>query len=75
MKGIAVIALSLCVLVGSPAAPAAPSPESPAEAVGGANYFFCAAFQTLKVGGLITGRPDVALVGAIGGGVACGFGW
>jgi hypothetical protein len=45
------------------------------ELVGGRDFFFCAALQAVKVVGLFTANPTMVLAGAIGGGVACGFGW
>lgn len=75
MKRIVVTALSLFLLATALAVPPSASRVAPTEPVGGARYFLCAAFQTLKYGGLIAGRPDAVLVGALGSGLACGFGW
>jgi hypothetical protein len=82
-----VLAPLLCALLCAPlanAAPvgaAAPAPVSatvvtpaPADVVGGDHYFFCAAGQTIKIVGLFTGNAGLVLVGAVGGGLACGFG-
>jgi hypothetical protein len=66
----AVPVLALALVTARPAP--VPADASP---VGGRRYFFCAAFQLLKYGGLVTGRPDAVLVGAIGAGVSCAFGW
>lgn len=66
--------------VAAPAAPTAPAGVAAAQAdagepVGGRDYFFCAAFQVIKYAGMITGRPEAVLAGAIGSGVACAYGW
>ena len=42
---------------------------------GGDNYFFCAASQCVKIIGLCSGNAALVLAGAVGGGIACGFGW
>ena len=42
--------------------------------LGGIN-FLCGLFQTVKVISLVTGNIEGVLIGAIGGGLACGFGW
>jgi hypothetical protein len=62
--------LALVALLLAPG-PAAALPVHP---TGGA-FFWCAAFQMLKVVSLATGRLEGAVVGAIGGGLACGMGW
>lgn len=68
-------------VVAAPAPPAdvAPAPyhaaADGAAPVGGRDYFFCAAFQVIKYAGMITGRPEAVLAGAIGSGVACAYGW
>jgi len=49
------------------------SPPCP-EPVGGA-YFLCAMFQMVKILSLATGQIEGVVVGAIGGGLSCGFGW
>jgi hypothetical protein len=41
----------------------------------GAMNFWCALFQTIKVVSLVTGQLEGVVVGAIGGGLACGMGW
>ncbi len=76
MKRIVVGSLVLLALaVSAPQSEGPPRTASVAAAEGGADYFLCAAFQAIKVGGMVLGRPDAALLGAIGGGIACGFGW
>jgi len=65
------LALLLLPLLAAPAPPA----RTDGVPVGGRDYFFCAAFQILKYGGLVAGRPDAVLVGAIGSGLACAYGW
>ncbi len=45
-----------------------------ADPTGGIN-FWCALFQTVKIVSLVTGQLEGVVVGAIGGGIACGFGW
>ena len=41
----------------------------------GGEYFFCGLFQAVKIASLCTGNVHGVLVGAIGGGLACGMGW
>ena len=76
MKTKIVLALLLPVLVVALVG-AAPlnTPDADVEPVGGSRYWFCAAFQFVKYAGLVTGRPDAVLVGAIGSGLACAYGW
>ena len=74
MKKLGVVVLSLALL-GMASVEPAPSQDPAVDPVGGARYFLCAAFQTVKYGGMILGRPDAVIVGAIGSGIACGFGW
>jgi hypothetical protein len=59
----------------SVALPLGPAPDSArGEAVGG-RYFLCGAFQAVKYISLATGQVEGVVVGAIGSGLACGFGW
>jgi hypothetical protein len=37
--------------------------------------FLCGLFQGVKLVSLVTGNLEGVLIGAIGGGLACGFGW
>ena len=64
----------VAVLIAGGLGHAAPTASSPPP-VGGADFFFCALFQTLHVGGLLTGNLPAAAGGAIFGGFACGMGW
>lgn len=41
----------------------------------GGAYFLCGLFQGVKYVSLVTGNLEGVLIGAIGGGLACGFGW
>ena len=41
----------------------------------GGMRFLCGLFQSVKVISLVTGNVEGVLIGAIGGGLACGFGW
>lgn len=41
----------------------------------GAMSYLCGLFQAVKLISLATGNVEGVLVGAIGGGLACGFGW
>jgi hypothetical protein len=41
----------------------------------GGRYFLCGLFQVVKYGSLVTGQVEGVVVGAIGSGLACGFGW
>ncbi len=76
MRNRLVLKISLPVLLlALVAAAPLPTPAEPAEPVGGRKYFFCAAFQVIKYGGMVTGQPGAVAVGAIGSGVACAFGW
>ncbi len=70
-----IAALTLCLLVGVLALQPVTADPASVEPVGAANYFFCAAFQTIKIAGFLTGQPAAVLAGAIGGGLSCGFGW
>jgi hypothetical protein len=51
------------------------SPAPVADVVGGRHFYFCAAFQAVKLVGLFTANAPLVLAGAIGGGLSCGFGW
>jgi hypothetical protein len=79
IAGGAVLLLTLAVmaLAGGPDAAGSSPVEDAAgdEILGGRKYYLCMLGQALKIGGLILVRPDVVLVGAIVGGLACGFGW
>ena len=55
--------------------PDAIPPASAPEVVGGRQYYVCAALQAIKIVGLFTGNVPFVVAGAIGGGLACGFGW
>jgi hypothetical protein len=50
-------------------------PASAPDVVGGRQFYVCAAFQAIKIVGLFTGNVPLVVTGAIGGGLACGFGW
>ena len=41
----------------------------------GGMSFLCGLFQSVKLISLVTGNVEGVLIGAIGGGLACGFGW
>lgn len=76
--GLCLVALPL-VAARAEAAPAV-RPGRAAEAVptetgGGRQFYFCAAFQAVKIVGLFTANAPLVLAGAIGGGLSCGFGW
>ena len=64
----ALVALALPVTCSSGTCSAGDGP------VGG-RYFLCALFQVVKYGSLATGQVEGVVVGAIGSGLACGFGW
>ena len=51
-----------------------PAVELGGPPMGGMN-FWCAFFQTVKIVSLCTGQLEGAVIGAIGGGLACGMGW
>ncbi|MFN8180198.1 MAG: hypothetical protein U0167_19885 [bacterium] len=55
-------------------APAPPTPPVPAAPVGG-QLFLCGMFQAVKYVSLFTGNVEGVVVGAIGSGLSCGFGW
>ncbi|HMB68467.1 MAG TPA: hypothetical protein VKU85_04125 [bacterium] len=77
------LAAALVVILAVAATASAPNPNSlpwtdaasAEELVGGRKYYLCMLGQALKIGGLVLVRPDVVLVGAIVGGLACGLGW
>jgi hypothetical protein len=73
-RGVLFLAL-LALLVSSPGCATETAPHTAAEvdAVSGGKWFFCAMAQTVKVVGLVTANPTFVLVGAIGGGIACGL--
>ena len=54
--------------------PAAPAMPAPVEPIGG-QMFLCGMFQAVKYVSLVTGNVEGVVVGAIGSGLACGFGW
>lgn len=41
----------------------------------GGMSFLCGLFQAVKFASLVTGQVEGVLIGAIGGGLACGLGW
>jgi hypothetical protein len=73
--GLVAVGLFVAALgIPSPGADALP-PMHAAEVVGGRQFYFCAAFQAIKIVGLFTANAPLVLAGAIGGGLSCGFGW
>ncbi len=41
----------------------------------GGMSFLCGLFQAVKFASLVSGQVEGVVIGAIGGGLACGFGW
>lgn len=79
MRALLVVALALVavggIAEGADAATTALAVEASGDAEAGRQYYVCAALQAVKIVGLFTANAPLVLAGAIGGGLACGFGW